>query len=91
MNADKVVELDIAGSKISYLPVDVNRCDWASKYALTNEDGNKFGGNPTNIPCPDEITPENLAEALRKQDNVYKFRPVTGERCIVDCPLRGRR
>ena len=91
LNADKVVELDIAGSKISYLPVDVNRCDWASKYALTNEDGNKFGGNPTNIPCPDEITPENLAEALRKQDNVYKFRPVTGERCIVDCPLRGRR
>ena len=30
------------------------------------------------------------AEALRQQDNVFKFRPVMGEKCIVTCPLKGR-
>ncbi|NLB42568.1 MAG: epoxyqueuosine reductase, partial [Clostridiales bacterium] len=89
LRADDMVELDMDGVKVPYLPVDRNRCDWASKYALSSEDGNKFGGTSTNIPCPDKVTPENLADALRQQDNVYKFRPVTGESCIVSCPLSG--
>ncbi len=89
LNAKEIVELDIGGVKVPYLPVDVNRCDWASKYALTDEDGNKFGGNVTDIPCPYEVTSENLDAALRQQDYVYKFRPVTGESCIINCPLNG--
>ena len=89
LKADDMVDLDINGVKVPYLPVDRNRCDWASKYALTSEDGNKFGGNVTDFPCPDEITAENLAEILKQQDYVYKFRPVTGESCIVSCPLSG--
>ncbi|MDD2504104.1 MAG: 4Fe-4S binding protein [Clostridia bacterium] len=91
LRADDMVDLDMDGVKIPYLPVDRNRCDWASKYALTGEDGNKFGGSTTDIPCPDEVTAENLADALKQQDNVYKFRPVTGESCIVSCPLSGTR
>lgn len=87
--AKNIVELDMDGSKVPYLPVDANRCDWASKYALTYEDGNKFGGSLTDIPCPDEVTVENLTEALKQQDPIYKFRPVTGESCIVNCPLNG--
>lgn len=89
--ADKIATLNLAGIKVKYLPVDANRCDWASKYALVCEEGNMYGGNFTNIPCPDEIDPENLADALRKQDNVFKFRPVTGERCVVACPLTGKK
>ena len=69
--------------------MDINRCDWASKYALVAEEGNMYGGNFTDIPCPDVITPENLADALRQQDHVFKFRPVMGERCVVTCPLNG--
>lgn len=79
--------ITLAGQKISCLPVDANRCNWASKYALVCEEGNMYGGNFTNIPCPETITEANLADALRQQDNVFKFRPVMGERCIVTCPL----
>ena len=82
-----LVELNLAGKRVRYLPVDANRCDWATKYALIAEEGNRYTGNDTNVPCPDELTEEKLADALRQQDNVFKFRPVMGERCIVTCPL----
>ncbi len=88
--ADAMVDLSIAGQTVRYLPVDANRCDWASKYALMCEEGNIYIGNESNMPCPDKITPENLGEALKKLDHVYKYRPVTGERCIVTCPLNGQ-
>ena len=52
------------------------------------EEGNMYTGNFTDIPCPETITAENLADALRQQDPVFKFRPVTGEKCIVNCPLK---
>ena len=87
---EKTVEIELAGKKVPYLPVDANRCSWATKYALVCEEGNMYGGNFTNIPYPEELTEEKLAEALRQQDNVFKFRPVMGERCIVTCPLKGR-
>ena len=48
-----------------------------------------YTGNYTDVPCPDKVTEENLAAALRQMDPVLKFRPVTGEKCIVNCPLRG--
>ncbi|HHX21557.1 MAG TPA: hypothetical protein GX722_07175 [Clostridiales bacterium] len=86
--ADRV-NLNVDGAEISWLPVEANRCDWASKYALVSEEGNMYGGNFTNIECPEEITPDALADALRQHDHVFKFRPVTGERCIVVCPLFG--
>lgn len=42
----------------------------------------------TDVPCPDKVIVENLDAALRTMDPVLKFRPVTGEKCIVNCPLR---
>ena len=87
LEAKNLTSITIAGETIPYLPVDINRCDWASKYALVKDEGNKFGGNETDIPCPDEITPENLAAAVKQQDNVLKFRPTIGEPCVVVCPL----
>lgn len=87
LRKESIVRLDVAGKQITYLPVDAQRCDWATKFSLVKEEGNMYTGNFTDIPCPEKITPENLADALRQQDPVFKFRPVTGEKCIVNCPL----
>ncbi len=87
LQKDRLTQLVLAGKKVPYLPVDAHRCDWATKFSLVAEEGNMYTGNFTDIPCPETVTAENLAEALRTQDPVFKFRPVTGEKCIVNCPL----
>ena len=89
LNKERLTTLDIAGEKVTYLPVDARRCDWATKFALIREEGNMYTGNDTDVPCPEVVTAEALADALRQQDPVFKNRPVTGEKCIVNCPLRG--
>ncbi|MBQ3084874.1 MAG: 4Fe-4S binding protein [Clostridia bacterium] len=87
LKKERLTELDIAGKKVTYLPVDAHRCDWATKFSLVKEEGNMFVGNFTDIPCPKIVTPKILEDALRLQDPVFKFRPVTGEKCVVSCPL----
>lgn len=87
LKKERLTELTIGGKQVTYLPVDANRCDWATKFALIPEEGNIYVGNKTYVPCPEEITEENLAAALQQHDPVFKFRPVTGEKCIVNCPL----
>lgn len=87
LKKQRLTELEIAGKKVTYLPVDAQRCDWATKFALVAEEGNMYTGNFTDIPCPEIITADILDKALRQQDPVFKFRPVTGEKCIVSCPL----
>jgi len=89
LKKEALTELDLDGTKVTYLPVDANRCDWATKFSLVREEGNMFTGNDTDVPCPDKVTTENLTEALLQMDPVLKFRPVTGERCIIKCPLNG--
>ncbi len=87
LRKESIVNLNVAGKQVTYLPVDAHRCDWAPKFSLVMEEGNMYTGNFTDIPCPDRVTPEALADALRQQDPVFKFRPVTGEKCVVNCPL----
>ena len=87
LRKERIVELDVAGTKVTYLPVDAHRCDWATKFSLVKEEGNMYTGNFTDIPCPEKVTAEALTEALSQQDPVFKFRPVTGEKCVVNCPL----
>ncbi len=87
LKKDAIVELTIGDKKITYLPPDRNRCDWATKFSLVAEEGNMFTGNFTDIPCPETITKEYLEDSLRQMDPVFKARPVTGEKCIVNCPL----
>ena len=89
LRKEALTELTLAGEKVTYLPVDANRCDWATKFSLVREEGNMYTGNDTDIPCPEKITAENLDAALRQMDPVLKFRPVTGEKCIIACPLLG--
>ena len=87
LRKEALTELTLDGEKVTYLPVDANRCDWATKFSLVTEEGNMYTGNYTDVPCPDKVTEENLADALRQMDPVLKFRPVTGEKCVVKCPL----
>ena len=87
LQKDRVTEIEMNGKKVTYLPVDAHRCDWATKFALVAEEGNMYTGNFTDIPCPETVTAQALADALRQQDPVFKFRPVTGEKCIISCPL----
>lgn len=87
LKKEAITELNIAGKKVTYLPADANRCDWATKFSLVSEEGNMYTGNYTDVPCPETITAKNLEEALLTMDPVLKFRPVTGEKCIVNCPL----
>ncbi len=88
LRKESLTELTLNGKKVTYLPVDANRCDWATKFSLVTEEGNMYTGNYTDVPCPDQVTEENLADALRQMDPVLKFRLVTGEKCIISCPLR---
>jgi hypothetical protein len=39
------------------------------------------------IPAPDPITPEALADGLRQHDPIKKYRPVVAEPCVINCPL----
>ena len=87
LRKEALTEIDMAGKKVTYLPVDAKRCDWATKFSLISEEGNMYTGNFTNVPCPENVTAKALEEALSQQDPVFKFRPVTGEKCIVNCPL----
>ena len=88
LRKEAITEIDMDGTKVTYLPPEANRCDWATKFSLVSEEGNMYTGNFTNIPCPETVTADALTEALSQQDPVFKFRPVTGEKCIVACPLR---
>jgi hypothetical protein len=87
LKKEKITQLNMRDKKVTYLPVDANRCDWATRFSLVAEEGNMYTGNFTDIPCPETVTAEILEDALRQQDPVFKFRPVTGEKCIVACPL----
>lgn len=84
---DRLTEINIAGSKVSYLPVDTVKCEWSSKYALCGEDGFQYIGSKTNEIPPAEVEKEDFANALKESDPVLKHRPVTAESCIVSCPL----
>ncbi len=90
LRKEAITTLELDGKKVTYLPADANRCDWATKFSLVSEEGNMYTGNYTDVPCPETVTTENLDAALRQMDPVLKFRPVTGEKCIIACPLLGK-
>lgn len=87
LRKEALTEIAIGDKKVTYLPVDAHRCDWATKFSLISEEGNMYTGNYTNVPCPEKVTADALEDALRQMDPVLKFRPVTGEKCIAVCPL----
>jgi len=90
LSAQKKVEISIDGIKITYIPPETKRCDWSSKYALCGEDGFKYIGSKTDECPPENIDEEAIAEAIRKTDPVLKYRAVTAEKCIVECPMAAK-
>jgi len=87
LSETKIVKLNIESNEIEYLPVDTNRCNWSSKYALCGDDGFKYIGSKVNELPPDVINEKALYDALLKLDPIQKHRPATAECCIINCPL----
>ena len=48
-------EISIDGAPATLLPIDRNRCRWASMYALSNKDGFQYNGSELDLPVPDVI------------------------------------
>ncbi|MGI6652880.1 MAG: hypothetical protein ACOX55_02035 [Christensenellales bacterium] len=91
IDAKSPVSFAVDGQTATLLPIDRNRCRWASLYALSNKDGFEYNGSTTNIPIPDIIDVEGLNKALRQRDPINKFRPIIVQSCVAVCPLATRK
>lgn len=87
LRAEKMTHIELCGKKYKWIPTDAKACDWSKRYALCGEEGHKYTGSNTNIDVPDEITEENLADAMKKADRILSYRPTTVHRCVIECPL----
>ena len=83
----EAVTIEIEGNCFQYIPLDTLHCQWASRYALSNEDGNDCLGIDLNLTPSARITAEELAEGLRQRDPITKRRPGNAGKCITECPL----
>ncbi|MBQ8387606.1 MAG: hypothetical protein IJX46_01605 [Clostridia bacterium] len=84
------VHIKLNGKEYKWIPTDGRACDWSKKYALCGEEGHKYTGSDSDFEVPDEITEENLAEAMGKADRILSYRPTTVHRCVIECPLTQR-
>jgi ferredoxin len=69
---------------------DPVRCDWSKRYALVKESGFGYLGSPLDAYPEEEITVDDLSQALKRHDPVKKYRPVVAEPCVLACPYTGR-
>jgi hypothetical protein len=68
-------------------PVRRAQCDWAKVHSLVADEGNRYLGWNLDVPIPDEVTAENLAEGIRRQPPIPRYRPCNFELCLLSCPL----
>ena len=87
LRASNMTRIELGGIEYKWIPTDGRACDWSKKYALCGEEGHKYTGSDTNIPVPEEITEENLTDAMKKADRILSYRPTTVHRCVIECPL----
>jgi hypothetical protein len=80
------VTVRIGGVRETFHPIDRLRCDWAKRYSLVADEGNRYMGWQLDEPPPDDITPEALAEALRKHPPISRLHACNVERCVLACP-----
>ncbi len=88
---DEPFEISIAGAPATLLPIDRNRCRWASMYALSNKDGFQYNGSELDLPVPDVIDADKLNAALVQRDPINKFRPIIVQSCVIACPLKAKK
>ena len=87
LQADRMTLINLNGKKYRWIPADGKACDWSKKYALCGEEGHKYTGSDSNFEVPEEITEDNLADAMKKADRILSYRPTTVHRCVIECPL----
>lgn len=87
LRANNMVRITLNGHEYNWIPTDGKACDWSKKYALCGEEGHKYTGSDSNFEVPENITEENLAEAMKKADRILSYRPTTVHRCVIECPL----
>lgn len=85
LSARDKVEFTLEGRRYQYSICDRLRCDWAKRYALVGDEGPKYTGSQTDILPPDDITPENLIDALKQFDPLQKDRSLILEKCVAAC------
>ena len=87
LRVNNMVRIELGGKNYKWIPTDAKACDWSKKYALCGEEGHKYTGSNSNFEVPEEITEENLADAMKKADRILSYRPTTVHRCVIECPL----
>ena len=87
LRAESMVSIELDGRDYRWIPTDGKACDWSKKYALCGEEGHKYTGSDSNFEVPEEITTDNLADAMKRADRILSYRPTTVHRCVIECPL----
>jgi len=87
LRANNMRLIELGGRSYKWIPTDGKACDWSKKYALCGEEGHKYTGSDSNFEVPENITEENLADAMQKADRILSYRPTTVHRCVIECPL----
>ena len=83
------INFSIDGVVSQFRKIEVNRCNWAKRYSLSAEEGNKYMGWELDLPVPENITENKLAEGVKKHPTISKYRPCNFERCFLKCPYSG--
>jgi epoxyqueuosine reductase len=78
--------LVVEGCRLPFHPVEQTRCDWALRYGLVADEGQKWTGASTDVAPPAEITAAALAAALEQRDPILRARPCVAEMCAMACP-----
>lgn len=81
------VVVHVEGVPQRFHPIERVRCDWAKRYSLVGDEGVNYLGWNLDLPVPDAITAEALAEGLRQHPPIPKYRPCNFEACLLACPL----
>lgn len=78
--------LNVAGQILPFHPIEQKRCDWALRFGLVAAEGQTWTGSTTDVPVPDNITPEALTAAMALRDPILRIRPCVAEICAMACP-----
>ncbi|MBN2449345.1 MAG: helix-turn-helix domain-containing protein [Lentisphaeria bacterium] len=81
-----LAEVRLGRRHLTFAPIRQCRCDWALRYGLVPEEGVRYTGSRSNVPVPDQVTPEALAQGLAGRDQILKVRPCVAEMCLMACP-----
>lgn len=80
------IKIELGGLRESLRKIDRKKCDWAKRYSLSAEEGNKYLGWKLDESVPETIDDKSLDAALRKQPPIPKYRPCNFESCLMACP-----